>query len=410
MNDEESSEPDGYVLHRRGFGEPIYLPLTLAHQLRDQARQEREAEDLEEAARREAAAAARQSSKEVKPVAANAAIPAAAPAAPAGWYRVLPAYDAVLARLVEIEGGGLHADREQGTRDRLALRKATLQGPDRALCLLDTKVFAQLELELPAFAPAIALLRNAFLLAARTGKAPVVPPLLLLGPAGVGKSYFASRLSECASLTSRWVAMDTPSAGSQLFGSDKVWGNSMPGILFELLGHGVHANPLIVLDEIDKARRRQTGADIDPLAQLYSALEPLTAKAARDVSLDVVLDASRVMYIATANGLGNLDPMLLSRFEVIAVPMPDEAARRETARRVADVVVRELGCTGEVRLASGCYVILGEFSPRMVRRTVEKVVAASIATGSKVVAAEDIEVAMGMAGSKRRGSVAGALH
>lgn len=406
MKDDAGSGHDGYVLHRRGYDDGIYLPSPLAFELKEQVRREREVKDAEDAARREAAAAAHRSGKEAK---AETVFPAAAPAAPRGWHRVLPAYDAMLARLADIEAGGVHADREQGKRDALALRKAALQGPDRALCMPDAEVFAQLELELPAFAPAIGILRNAFQLAARTGRAPVVPPLLLLGPAGVGKSYFASRLTECTKLTSRWLAMDTPSAGSQLCGSDKVWGNSTPGILFELLGHGVHANPLIVLDEIDKARRRQASGDIDPLAQLYTALEPLTAKAARDISLDVVLDASCVMYIATANGLANLDAALLSRFEVIAVPMPDETARRETARRVADAVVRELGCSSDVRVSSGCFVILGEFSPRMVRRTVEKAVAASIAAGSDLVTAEDIEAAIGLAAGRRR-VANGALH
>ena len=398
----------GYVLHRRQFGdEGIYLPPRIALEFEELARRGQEAKDSEDAARREAAEAERR----VK--ADGAQLPgfvAAPPVVARGWYRVLPDYDAMVERIAEIERGGVHADREQGKRDVLALRKAARLGPDRQLRLPNLGVFAELELELPAFAPAISLLRNAFHLAARTGRAPVVAPMLLLGPPGVGKSYFATRLAACAAFTSRWLAMDTPSAGSQLFGSDKTWGNCMPGILFELLGHGVHANPLVILDEIDKTRRRQTSGDVDPLAQLYTALEPLTAKVARDISLDVVIDASCVMYIATANGLDNLDAALLSRFEVIAVPMPDETVRRETARRVTDVLLRELGCHDEIRLSAGCHVILGQFSPRLVRRTVAKAVAAAMAAGSDVVTAADIEEAIGTAGTAKSRNAAEPLQ
>ena len=156
-------DANGYVLHRRQFGdEGIYLPPRIAFEFEEQARLEQEAKDSEEVGRREAAEAARRASAKgpQQPV-----FVAATPVVALGWYRVLPDYDAMVERLAEIERGGVHADREQGKRDVLALRKAAQLGPDRQLCLPDLGVFAELEIELPTFAPAISLLRNALHLA-----------------------------------------------------------------------------------------------------------------------------------------------------------------------------------------------------------------------------------------------------
>jgi hypothetical protein len=94
---------------------------------------------------------------------------------------------------------------------------------------------------------------------------------------------------------------------------------------------------------IDKPSRRQTSQDIDPLAQLYSALEPETASHVVDISLGVELDSSQVLYLATANGLRNLDSALLSRFEVIQVGLPSPDERKESAKRVVESALARLG-------------------------------------------------------------------
>ena len=140
--------------------------------------------------------------------------------------------------------------------------------------------------------------------------------------------------------------MDQPNAGCQLRGSDRAWGNSTHGVLYELLTLSKTANPMVVVDEIDKATRKLHSQDADPLAELYSALEPETARRLCDVSLKVELDPNQVAYIATANGLKTVDSALLSRFEVIAFGLPMESNRKASAARVVNTALRRLGVIG----------------------------------------------------------------
>jgi ATP-dependent Lon protease len=77
--------------------------------------------------------------------------------------------------------------------------------------------------------------------------------MLLLGPPGVGKTYFSHRVAQLLGAPHAAIALDQPTAGSQLRGSDKYWGNSSSGLLFNLICLGECANPVIVLDELDKS-------------------------------------------------------------------------------------------------------------------------------------------------------------
>ena len=221
--------------------------------------------------------------------------------------------------------------------------------------------------------------------------------MLLVGPPGVGKSHFCRRLAETLQSGTSWVAMDdASSAGATLRGSDAVWSSTRHGVLFELLGLGVTSNPLVVLDEIDKASRSYSNRGVDQLAQLYSALEPETACHLADVSLDVQLDTSLVMYVATANGLANLDAPLLSRFEVISVGLPAPEERRDAALRIAQNTLVKMGLPASVSVQPGCAVLLEEYSPRVIKRAVEKAMTDAYVRGRRKLTVEDLEVALGL--------------
>ena len=352
MSSRPADEHGDYVFHRSGtskaYGVELYVSPRLADELyEERKRAEKVASEAEEQSREqhrlellstEKSASALAKSKPTDPVVGEHS----PHPLEVQRHRVLVDADAILARLRELRDGA-QGDKDYAKREELALSRALERGPCRSIVRPAEwrDALDDLAQELPAFRSAIELIGNAHALSEATGSALAIPPLLLVGPPGVGKSYFCGRLAEVLESGSKWISMDQPSAGSQLRGSDRAWGNSMHGVLYELLGLGKTANPVVVLDEIDKAARKLYSQDVDPLAQLYSALKPETARRLADISLDVELDASQVVYIATANGLKTLDSALLSRFEVIMIGLPMAPERRESAARVATTA---LGC------------------------------------------------------------------
>jgi ATP-dependent Lon protease len=189
--------------------------------------------------------------------------------------------------------------------------------------------------ECPNFAPVVDDLRKQLALAI-SGNQPVsFTPILLLGEPGLGKTHFAKRLAEVLGTGFEFVSMSSLTAGWILSGTSSQWANARPGKVAEALVNGEFANPLILLDEIDKA-----GGDsrYDPLGALYGLLEPVTAKRFRDEFIDLEIDASHILWIATANDAGAIPEPILSRMNVYEIGRPDT----EGSRAIGVGIYREL--------------------------------------------------------------------
>ncbi len=154
-------------------------------------------------------------------------------------------------------------------------------------------------------------------------------PILLLGEPGIGKTHFARELATKLGTGHEFVSMSSLTAGWILSGASAQWNNARPGKVAHALVHGDFANPIVVLDEVDKA-----GGDsrYDPMGALYSLLEKDTARAFKDEYIDIDIDASHILWVTTANDERSIPEPILNRMNVYEVPRPDHDASLAIAR------------------------------------------------------------------------------
>ena len=323
-----------------------------------------------------------------------------------GWYRVLPRLSDMAKELDGGKNPAGHSEKEFSER-LLSTRKALLErGPDRRLGLPKQwrSALEHLESTLPHFGEPIAQVRSSLALAEATGKAVRVPPLLLLGPPGVGKTHFAHELAGLLGVGQGVVSFDQPTYGGQLRGTDSAWANSQTGLLFNLVCLGDHANPVVVLDELDKGRASGSRQDLDPVAQLHGALEPESSRRIIDISVHVEFDASMVTYVATANSVRGLEASVLSRFEVFVIKAPAPADCVALARAVVTKTLARLGLSRQVACDRMAIYLLAHMSPREMTRAVEKSLALVVLDGRAKLLEEDVWAAL------RRGHRGPGLH
>ncbi|MCZ4312421.1 AAA family ATPase [Comamonadaceae bacterium G21597-S1] len=158
-----------------------------------------------------------------------------------------------------------------------------------------------------------------------------VTPMLLLGAPGIGKTHFARKLADLLGTGMSLVPMSSMTAGWLLSGASSQWKGAKPGKVFEALVDGEYANPVIVVDEIDKA---SSDAQYDPLGALYSLLEHDTAQKFTDEFAEVAIDASQVIWITTANDERAIPEPIRNRMNVFWVDAPDLDAARLIARNL----------------------------------------------------------------------------
>jgi ATP-dependent Lon protease len=162
-------------------------------------------------------------------------------------------------------------------------------------------------------------------------------PILLLGDPGVGKTYFAKELSKVLQTSYEFCSFATMTASWILTGSASSWKDAKMGKVANVLIDKPYANPVIVLDELDKA----TGGNYDPTGALYQLFERETAQEFKDEFLDIEMDASRVTWVCTANDVSRITSPILSRMQVYEIPSPTPEQARHIAQRMYGGMLKE---------------------------------------------------------------------
>lgn len=243
-----------------------------------------------------------------------------------------------------------YGDEESIARTLPAILDLVRYGEYRKLKQLSASFFSEisaLRVNYPQFSSVLDYVAGCAAIAACGDRVLRMTPILLTGGPGVGKTAFSAALAQLIGSSFLKIDMASAQNNADLAGTSAFWANARPSKLFslftteELNSREVYGNPMVFMDEIDKAAQASAGMQYDPLAPLYGLLEKHSARSYADQCIGVALNVSETLFVATANCVNPINPALLSRFKQFSISIQPEHARAITLN-IIDELLNEL--------------------------------------------------------------------
>ena len=244
--------------------------------------------------------------------------------------------------------------------------------------------------EMPNFAPAIDLISARAMASHRTQFPLEMPPILLLGPIGIGKTRFALRLADALGTCADILDISVNHLVDPFGGMPREQGGRDIGLVARALIESPNDAPLILVDGIDRYEGR--AAAERAFDQLHTYLTECAEGGRIDAYVDVPIMAGRVIWVATAESLETVPPALTALFQIIAIEPPTPSEMCAVIRTIAVETNCRLRAESLDRpIDDEALGLFGAVTPRHARRLIENATAAAVATGRGTLTALDIE-------------------